>query len=226
MPRSSSEPPPTPQSRTSLGPASAIRAALERQMQPLPLQDRRYAIPNIPDHELLHRVGIGAYGEVWLARNALGTLRAVKIVYRVRFEDDRPYQREVNGILKYEPVSRSHPGLIQVLHVGRNDEAGCFYSVMELADPAPPQPATSIADDAAAIYSPRTLRSELTRRQRLPPTEAAKIAVNLAEGLSHLHDHGLVHRDVKPANVIFVNGQPKLADIGLEIGRASCRERV
>ena len=88
----------------------------------------------IPDHELLHRIGSGAYGDVWLARNTLGTLRAVKIVYRARFEDDRPYEREFHGILKYEPISRTHEGLVQVLHAGRNDDAGCFYYLMELAD--------------------------------------------------------------------------------------------
>ena len=48
------------------------------------------APPQIPDHELLRRVGEGAYGEVWLARNVMGTYRAVKIVYRRSFSDERP----------------------------------------------------------------------------------------------------------------------------------------
>src|SRR5579859_7035528 len=228
---------------------AAIRAALERELGgKLP---HRYVPPVIPDHELLRRIGTGAYGDVWLARNALGTWRAVKIVFRDRFDEDRPYQREFNGILKYEPVSRSHEGLVQILHVGRNDDAGCFYYVMELADAVEPrmtlgqndavvssprQGAPSaelpsggtspIDGEQSASYSPRTIRSELDRRQRLPPLEAAQLSVGLAEALVHLHAHGLVHRDVKPSNVIFVGGKPKLADIGLITGVGDSRSFV
>src|ERR1051326_6660048 len=92
--------------------------------------------PQIPDHELLRRVGEGAYGEVWLARNVMGTYRAVKIVFRRSFSDDRPYEREFNGIKRVEPISRSHDSQVDILHVGRNDADGYFYYVMELADDA------------------------------------------------------------------------------------------
>ena len=71
---------------------------------------------------------------MWLARNALGTWRAVKIVYRAAFDHDRPYEREFEGIRRFEPVSRTHPSQLNILHVGRNDAAGYFYYVMELAD--------------------------------------------------------------------------------------------
>ena len=46
--------------------------------------------PVIPDHHLIRRIGEGAYGEIWLARNVIGTYRAVKIIYRRTFKDDRP----------------------------------------------------------------------------------------------------------------------------------------
>ncbi len=92
--------------------------------------------PGISEYELLRRIGGGSYGEVWLARNAVGTLRAIKVVYRKTFESSRPYEREFSGIKKFEPISRSHDSLIDVLHVGRSDEAGYFYYVMELADDA------------------------------------------------------------------------------------------
>lgn len=204
--------------------SEAMRAALGRQLgEPgSPSQTP----PPIPDHNLLHRIGHGAYGDVWLARNALGTLRAVKVVYRAHFEEDRPYEREFNGILKFEPVSRTHEGLVQVLHVGRNDVAGCFYYVMELADSVEevsksetqfPISDSKTADqpDISKWYRPRTLRSELAQHKRLPPVDAAQLALRIARALAHLHKHDLVHRDVKPSNVIFVGGQPKLADIGL-----------
>ncbi|MCI0537116.1 MAG: hypothetical protein L0Z50_18015 [Verrucomicrobiales bacterium] len=69
-----------------------------------------------------------------------------------------------------------------------------------------------------ANYTPRTLRSDLKSRGRLPFDECLQIALKLTEALGHLHQYGLVHRDIKPSNVIFVNGRPKLADIGLVAG--------
>ena len=82
--------------------------------------------PLIPDHELLHCIGRGSYGDVWLARNVLGEFRAVKVIYRAHFDADRPYEREFEGLKRYEPVSRTHPSQVAILHVGRNDPAG-FY---------------------------------------------------------------------------------------------------
>jgi CHASE2 domain-containing sensor protein len=90
----------------------------------------------IPDHELLRRIGSGSYGEVWLARNVTGALRAVKLVQRSAFADARQFEREFEGVRKFEPLSRLHEGLVDILHVGRNDAAGGFYYVMELADDA------------------------------------------------------------------------------------------
>ena len=91
--------------------------------------------PVIPDHELLRLIGRGSYGEVWLARSVLGTLRAAKVVYRADFDSPRPFEREFHGIQRFEPVSRSHEGLVDILQVGRNDADGYFYYMMELADP-------------------------------------------------------------------------------------------
>ena len=62
---------------------------------------------------------------------------------------------------------------------------------------------------------PRTLRSELKRRERLPPEECLRAGLELAQALAHLHGDGLIHRDIKPSNIIFVQGAPRLADIGL-----------
>ena len=64
--------------------------------------------PRVPDHELIRRIGRGAYGEVWLAHSVTGAFRAVKIVHRKFFDHDRPFDREFEGIQKFEPVSRTH----------------------------------------------------------------------------------------------------------------------
>ena len=93
-------------------------------------------VPTVPEHELIRRIGAGSYGEVWLARSVMGTYRAVKVVYRKTFEHDRPYEREFGGMQKFEPVSRTHEGLVNVLQIGRNDQEGYFYYIMELADDA------------------------------------------------------------------------------------------
>src|SRR6185436_19646240 len=82
--------------------------------------------------------------------------------------------------------------------------------------PAPHQesrPASAVP--SPATYIPKTLKHELHTRGRLPFEECVQIGLALTNALAHLHKSGLVHRDVKPSNIIFVNGVPKLADIGL-----------
>ena len=186
--------------------------------------------PPIPDHELLRCIGRGSYGEVWLARNTVGTLRAVKIVFRQTHQSAQHFEREFRGLQKFEPVSRSHEGLVDILQIGRKDVAGYFYYVMELADAVTPRmrteletsiggqvtPAAQLPTQAAFnSYQPRTLRQELCAHGRLPLARCVEIGLKLAAALDHLHQSGLVHRDVKPSNIIFANGEPKLADVGL-----------
>jgi eukaryotic-like serine/threonine-protein kinase len=166
--------------------------------------------PTIPDHELLQPIGRGGYGSVWLARNRLGVYRAVKIVYRGSFTDHRPFEREWSGIRRFEPISRSHEGFVDVLHVGINEPEGYFYYVMELGDDL----ASGQTIDPAN-YAPRTLRQEIALRGQLAASECLKLGLALSQALDELHGAGLVHRDIKPSNIIFVHGIPKLADIGL-----------
>jgi TolB-like protein/tetratricopeptide (TPR) repeat protein len=168
------------------------------------------AAPRVPDHELLRYIGSGAFGEVWLARNILGSYRAVKIIYRRAFRDNRTFDKEFSGLQRFEPISREHDGFVDILHVGRNDAAGFFYYVMELAD-----------DDLGRenvlpeTFAPKTLSSLLLQHKRLSVEECLQLGLSLTEALDRLHRQGLVHRDIKPSNIIFVKGVPKLADIGL-----------
>src|SRR2546425_242730 len=103
--------------------------SLQNSIAPIPL-------PAIPDHELLCSIGGGSYGDVWLAKNAVGTLRAVKVVHRQSFDRDEHFEREFRGLQKFEPLSRTHDGFVDVLQLGRNNEAGYFYYGMELAEGA------------------------------------------------------------------------------------------
>lgn len=191
-----------------------------RQKQTLPLATTAvsYPVPQIPDHQLLRCIGSGSYGEVWLASSVMESFRAIKIIDRRRFPVDRPFDREFTGIKKFEPISRTHPGLVSILHVGRNSEAGYFYYVMEIGDDVECGQAFS-----QERYKPKTLASELADKGSLPLEETIKIGQSLAVALEHLHSHGLVHRDVKPSNIIFVHGTPKFADIGLvsDIGESA-----
>ncbi len=166
--------------------------------------------PVIPDHELLRCIGRGSYGTVWLARNMMGVYRAVKVVYRKSFSDQRPFERELSGIRKFEPISRSHEGFMDVLHVGINEDQGYFFYVMELGDDQ-----VSGQEINPEIYSPKTLGKEISLHKKLTFRECLDLGLALSQALAELHKCGLVHRDVKPANIIFVNGVPKLADIGL-----------
>ena len=165
-------------------------------------------VPVVPDHQLLRVIGRGAYGEIWLARTLTGALRAVKIVYRSTFKNERAFRREFEGMSSFEPISRAHAGFIDILHVGRTSEY--LYYIMELAD-------DHLAGRNIDIinYEPRTLKSDLERQKHLSASESIRLGVSLTEALQALHAHGLTHRDIKPSNIIFVDGVPKLADIGL-----------
>ncbi len=169
--------------------------------------------PEIPGYELFHPpFGSGAYGQVWLARNRRGQWRAVKVIYLAKFDQNTdPYEREFNGISRYQPISSRHPGLLRVDFVSEKSD-GFFYYVMELGDALQPG-----WEKTPALYKPRDLGSERAQApgRRLPVRECLRIGLALTDTLDFLHSCGLTHRDIKPQNIIFVNGYPKLADMGL-----------
>jgi WD40 repeat protein len=188
-------------------------------------------------------IGEGSYGQVWLARSATGAYRAIKVVRRQLSDEGRGFHRAFQGLLHYEPISRTDDSLMDVLHVGPVEPVDHFYCVMELADPAPPleldrpqgwlDPLTSSEPEQPLgrvlnpeTYVPRTLRLMLDRQGRLPVAQCVELGLALGRALEGLHRRGLVHRDVKPSNIIFAGGRPKLTDIDLVTRPESTLKRV
>lgn len=170
-------------------------------------------LPDTPDYELFDPpFGEGAYGKVWIVRNAIQQWQALKVVYLSKFDNHAdPFEREFNGISRYKPISDRHPGLLRVDFVSRKRE-GYFYYVMELGDALIPG-----WERDPTSYRPRDLASVRAQvpSKRLPVRECIRLGIALSDALEFLHQQGLTHRDIKPQNIIFVNGQPKLADVGL-----------
>lgn len=199
-------------------------------MQPPPRagQDPRPP-PAVKGYTLLRKIGEGAFGVVWLAKNDLTRVyRAIKAVYHTGHEGHVLYDNELTGVIAYDRVCLGYDGFIRVLEVGRDEARGCFFYVMEIADNAEAASNTLLGDDSQLepeTYTPLTLKQRLINKSRQSPEEqrifglsssdALNIAKSLAVTLATLHAHGLIHRDIKPSNVLFKRGAPKLADAGL-----------
>ena len=178
-----------------------------------PVKTPTEELPDAPDYELFDPpFGEGAYGKVWIVRNAIGQWQALKVIYLSKFDNNTdPFDREFAGISRYKPVSDKHPGLLRVDFVTRKRE-GYFYYVMELGDAL-----LAGWEREPATYRPRDLMSVRAQapNRRIPVAECIRIGIALSDALEFLHRQGLTHRDIKPQNIIFVKGQPKLADVGL-----------
>ncbi|MBQ6352660.1 MAG: protein kinase, partial [Lentisphaeria bacterium] len=142
--------------------------------------------------------GHGGFGTVYLAENAVGKPVAVKIV------NTPDKEAELKGLRCYMAESPRSPYLLPILHVGiERDEL--FY-IMEAADPL---------DNDAPRYIADTLGRRLKLNGRLAPETALEVTRKIAMAVEQLHGAGLIHRDIKPDNIIFVGGEPMLSDPGL-----------
>ncbi|MBX3443926.1 MAG: protein kinase, partial [Planctomyces sp.] len=142
--------------------------------------------------ELIEQVGIGAYGRVWKAKDTkLDRTVALKMPRKDQLSaaESEQFFREARAAAQLR-----HPAIVSVHEVGRED--GQIYIVSDFIQGA-------------------TLAHYL-ECQRLTAREAAALCVKLAVALHHAHGAGVVHRDVKPSNILLdVNGDPHLMDFGL-----------
>lgn len=158
--------------------------------------------PAIRDYQLEERIGEGAFGEVWRGLDYTGQPRAIKVLTLTALGGRTGADRELAGVKRIQALGTGHPNLCPILHVGQTDD-GRIYYVMPLAD-----------NTAGERYVADTLKARLLAG-RVPLGVALDWCAQIAEALEFLHRHQLVHRDVKPANIVFRAGVPLLADVGL-----------
>jgi hypothetical protein len=145
---------------------------------------------------ILAKLGTGGMGSVYLAEHfGLGRKVALKIL-PIEMSRDPEYvgrfMREATTAGKME-----HPNIVQIFDVGYAD--GRHFIVMQYVDG---ESLSTVVDELGA----------------LEPRDAALLAVGILRGLQHAHERGIVHRDVKPDNVLITKGnEPKLLDFGLAI---------
>ena len=160
----------------------------------------RYRVGNVLDGYVLEtECGSGAFGSVFLAKNrTLGQECALKILYK----NGRQYEKELEGLKTYQKKCR-HANLMRVDHVGENDE--CIFYTMDAADNLHP----------GQEYVADTLGNRLKEKTRLSPDDILPMISDLLDGLDAMHRVGILHRDIKPDNILWVNGRAMLGDIGL-----------
>lgn len=153
-------------------------------------------MPEMPENLHLHsRIGNGAAGSCFMVSDITDKMLALKIV-SADWEN-----REAESIRAFRKIP-AHPALTQIFSSGKLPD-GRFYYTMELADNA----------GSAEVYQADTLAYRMKNRS-MPLPELLRIISAAASGAKHLHEHGLFHGDIKPENIIFVSGSPKLADFG------------
>ena len=162
-------------------------------------------------------IGRGAYGVVYLAAGAGGERAAVKVCRRDDIGEER-YERELRGAKLYRAIPPQE-GLVRMRDLVETEWG--FYTVMDLADDEFGGPL-----EAASGYRPKTLARVIEGEKALPLKECVKLGIALAGGLATLQRHHLLHRDIKPGNVIYIGGKPVLSDPGLLVDESDATSLV
>jgi eukaryotic-like serine/threonine-protein kinase len=146
-------------------------------------------------YELHHPVGSGGMADVFLAHDEVldrdVALKLLKAQYAEDEEFVERFRREARSA-----ASLSHPHIVPIFDQGESGD-GTYYIAME--------------------YLPGgTLKDRIIERGALPPRTAAAVALQIAEALRTAHERGVIHRDIKPPNILITDsGHVKVADFGI-----------
>ena len=147
-------------------------------------------------YEVLDEIGHGAMGTVWRARDPLiERTVAIKTVAIAKLRQDDA-DAEARFLREAQSAGRlSHPNIVTIFDVGETDELA--YIAME--------------------YLPGATLRDVMNNGPMPLDLALDTTLQMAEALAFAHEHGVIHRDVKPANVVVTgrNGRIKLTDFGI-----------
>jgi len=156
-------------------------------------------------YRLLERLAAGGSAEVWRARDEqLGRDVAVKRLHPHLLPDEASRMRLVAEARA--AAGLSHPVIVEIYDVEATGESPAL--VMELVDG-------------------ESLATRIAREGPLPASEATGIAADIAEALFHAHQRGVIHRDVKPGNVLLsADGRTRLVDFGIAHSLAAASERL
>ena len=149
--------------------------------------------------KLLKRCGSGAFGTVFYCQDVSEKKMALKIISKTQL--GAYWERELKGVKNYRKITERNGSLLQIYHVKEDEKY--FYYTMEPADSV-----------SSTEYIPDTLARRLTYGA-LPENKLWSVLSKVFNDVKLIHESGFLHRDIKPDNILFVNGEPKLADIGL-----------
>ncbi|MFC4496645.1 protein kinase [Streptomyces ovatisporus] len=178
-------------------------------MQPLEPDDPRTVGP----YRLLRRLGAGGMGRVYLGRSPSGRTVAVKVVHPHFSADEqfrRRFHREVTSARRAGTAPQAQtPG--GGGHGGLSSGGGAAWTAPVLdADPDAATPWV-----ATGYVAGPSVQQAVSEHGPLPERSVRILGGGLAEALRHVHGLGLVHRDVKPSNVMLTPGGPRLIDFGI-----------
>ncbi len=186
-------------------------ASREARLPPLRLTEGLEPGTVLGDYELVRRLGMGGMGVVFEARqrNVLGRPVAVKVL-RNAFETEelsRRFRREVAAVAELD-----HPGIVPV--VDARVDGGTPYYVMKFVEGVSAAALVRELKDGARV--PAETRPARRFIEQGARGWIARIGLQVAEALQYAHEHGFVHRDVKPGNVLLTpRGRAVLVDFGL-----------
>ncbi len=171
------------------------RYATERQLARLKQQlEAERSGQKIAGYKFLGKLGAGAMATVHKAKQlSLDRVVAIKILPR-KFSSNPQFIERFYAEGR-AAAALNHPNIVQAYDVGKSGEF--HYFVMEFVDG-------------------RTVFDDIVKHKRYPEGEAIDVIIQIAEALQHAHEKGLIHRDVKPKNIMITKeGVAKLADMGL-----------